>query len=120
MTKAIDAVKARLREYYTENVEAVIREIGGGWVEDEYRRMVRACAYDVIEERHGIDRVDAIMAEVDPSWGVDADRLLAARAAVRAEYATAGLDADVEIAGFDTMTADQLMDEITYLGDYQG
>ena len=27
---------------------------------------------------------------------------------------------DVEIDGFDTMTADQLMDEITYLGDYQG
>ncbi len=120
MNKAIDAVKARLRDYYTENVEAVIREIGGGWVEDEYRRMVRACAYDVIEERHGIDRVDAIMAEVDPSWGVDADRLLAARAAVRAEYAVAGLDADVEIDGFDTMTAEQLRDELTYLGDYQG
>lgn len=120
MRNAIDAVKNRLSQYSTEAIESVIREIGGGWVADEYRRMVRACAYDVIEQRHGIDRVDAIMAAVDPSWGADADRLLVARAAVRAAFATAGLDADVEIDGFDTMTAGQLADEITYLGDYQG
>lgn len=43
-----------------------------------------------------------------------------AREAVRAEYAIAGLDAEAEIDGFDAMTADELMDEITYLGDYQG
>jgi hypothetical protein len=47
-------------------------------------------------------------------------RVEQARAAVRAEYATAGLDADVEIDGFDAMNADQLADEITYLGDHQG
>lgn len=43
-----------------------------------------------------------------------------AREAVREEYAIAGLDAEAEIDGFDAMTTEQLMDEITYLGDYQG
>ena len=52
--------------------------------------------------------------------GVPMHDVVSARAAVRAEYATAGLDADAEIEGFDTMTADQLADEIAYLGDYQG
>ena len=46
--------------------------------------------------------------------------LFAARSEVRAEYAAAGLDAAAEIDGFDAMTADQLRDEITYLGDFQG
>ncbi|NBW23651.1 MAG: hypothetical protein EBR82_88475 [Caulobacteraceae bacterium] len=44
----------------------------------------------------------------------------AAREAARREFATAGLDAAVEIEGFDTMTADQYRDEVTYLSDYQG
>lgn len=43
-----------------------------------------------------------------------------AREAVREEYAIAGLDAEAEIDGFDAMNTEQLMDEITYLGDYQG
>lgn len=44
----------------------------------------------------------------------------AARDAARREFATAGLDAAVEIDGFDRLTADQLRDEVTYLSDYQG
>ena len=44
----------------------------------------------------------------------------AARDAARREFATAGLDAAVEIDGFDRMTAGQLRDEVTYLSDYQG
>ena len=39
---------------------------------------------------------------------------------VRAAYAAMGLDADVEIDGFDTMTPAQLADELVYLADYQG
>ena len=44
----------------------------------------------------------------------------AAREAARREFATAGIDAAVEIEGFDAMTADQYRDEVTYLSDYQG
>jgi len=76
MSKAIDSVKARLFKYPTETVENIIREIGGGWEPCEYRRMVRACAYDVLEARHGIGRVDAIMAEVDPGYGAGANLIV--------------------------------------------
>jgi hypothetical protein len=48
-----------------------------------------------------------------------ASRLLSRQIAIE-EHATAGLDAAVEIDGFDTMTADQYRDEVTYLSDYQG
>jgi hypothetical protein len=44
----------------------------------------------------------------------------AARMALRREYVAGGLDADVEIDGLLEMTADQLRDELSYLGDYQG
>ena len=44
----------------------------------------------------------------------------AAREAVRAEYAVAGLVADAEIDGFGEMTPHQLFAEITYISDYQG
>jgi hypothetical protein len=36
------------------------------------------------------------------------------------EYATAGLDAAVEIDGFDRLTAEQYSDEVAYLADFQG
>lgn len=48
-----------------------------------------------------------------------ADRLLA-RAQAIAEYAVVGLDPFVEVEGFASMTAEQLRDEVVYLGDYQG
>lgn len=44
----------------------------------------------------------------------------AARQTLIREYASAGLDARVEIDGFDNLTAEQLTDEITYLSDYTG
>lgn len=45
---------------------------------------------------------------------------ITARAVCIEEHATAGLDAAVEIDGFDRLTADQYRDEVTYLSDYQG
>jgi hypothetical protein len=48
-----------------------------------------------------------------------ASRLLSRQIAID-EHATAGLDAAVEIEGFDRMTADQYRDEVIYLSDYQG
>jgi hypothetical protein len=43
-----------------------------------------------------------------------------ARVRCSIEYATAGLDAASEIDGFDSMTAAELADEVTYLADHQG
>jgi hypothetical protein len=48
-----------------------------------------------------------------------ASRLLSRQIAIE-EHATAGIDAAVEIDGFDGLTADQYRDEVTYLSDYQG
>lgn len=48
-----------------------------------------------------------------------ADRLLA-RAQAIAEHAVLGIDPFVEIDGFARMTAEQLRDEVVYLGDHQG
>jgi hypothetical protein len=39
---------------------------------------------------------------------------------LRAAYETAGLDAAEEVPGIDSMTAQQLRDQITYLSDFQG
>ena len=36
------------------------------------------------------------------------------------DYATAGLDATIEVDNFESLTAEQLDDEVVYLGDYQG
>ena len=46
--------------------------------------------------------------------------LIAAQHRCRTEYATAGLDATIEIESFEKLTAEQLDDEVVYLGDYQG
>jgi hypothetical protein len=37
-----------------------------------------------------------------------------------AEFATAGMDATIEVENFDSLKADQLRDEVAYLADYQG
>jgi hypothetical protein len=39
---------------------------------------------------------------------------------VRREFAACGIDAALEIDGFDTMTIDQLRAELVYLADFQG
>ncbi len=46
--------------------------------------------------------------------------LHAARVALAREYKTAGMDATVEVENFDSLTADQLRDEVVYLSDFQG
>lgn len=59
--------------------------------------------------------------KVEVARGINREYELAeALAALRAAYAAQGLDADAEVDGIDTMTADQLRDEVTYLSDYQG
>ena len=39
---------------------------------------------------------------------------------VRREFASVGIDAALEIDGFDVMTIQELRDELTYLADFQG
>ena len=50
----------------------------------------------------------------------DACRRLLERMRCVEEYATAGLDAAVEIDGFDRLAAGQYSDEVAYLADFQG
>jgi hypothetical protein len=50
----------------------------------------------------------------------DACRRLLERLRCVEEYATAGLDAVVEIDGFDRLAAEQYSDEVAYLADFQG
>ena len=45
---------------------------------------------------------------------------LVARMECIAEFATAGMDATIEVENFDSLKADQLRDEVAYLADYQG
>jgi hypothetical protein len=39
---------------------------------------------------------------------------------VRREFASVGIDAALEIDGFDVMTINQLRSELVYLADFQG
>lgn len=52
--------------------------------------------------------------------GIRECRRMIAEARVIDAYRQIGSDARLEIDGFDTMTADQLNDELVYLADYQG
>lgn len=67
----------------------------------------------------GADRLVAFLRRAGRLPPSQPDRI-AALAALRAAYAAQGLDADAEVEGIDTMTADQLRDEVTYLSDHQG
>jgi hypothetical protein len=50
----------------------------------------------------------------------DVYRTLVARNVVAQVCKNMGADATVDIDGFDSMTVDQLSDELAYLADYQG
>lgn len=95
------------------------------------RKLLAECAG--IAEMHGV-AVEEILADAIRYWegagrrqhprlwksrADAADRLLARGEAI-AEHAVLGIDPFAEVAGFAKMTADQLRDELTYLGDYQG
>jgi hypothetical protein len=50
----------------------------------------------------------------------DVYRTIVARSVVAQVCKNMGVDATVDIDGFDSMTVDQLSDELAYLADYQG
>lgn len=45
---------------------------------------------------------------------------LVARMNCLEQFAIAGMDARIEVENFDSLTADQLRDEVVYLSDFQG
>lgn len=65
---ALEAVMSRIDNMGTDAAYAIVRQMGGGWLSCEHERIVRAAAYQVIENRLGIDAMDALMDEVSPGW----------------------------------------------------
>lgn len=94
------------------------------------RAMLAECAG--IAGMHGCDVSDVLVDAVKywqtagrsrhprlwASRAAAADRLLARGQAI-AEHAVLGIDPFVEIEGFASMTAEELRDEVVYLGDHQ-
>jgi hypothetical protein len=66
--QALEAVMSRINDMGTDAAYAIVRQLGGGWLPCEHERLVRAAAYQVIEDRLGTDAMDALMDEVDPGW----------------------------------------------------
>ena len=81
----------------------------------------------VTNDPAAVDRARAALRLGDPQSNGSHQRagqpmhdIHAARMTLRREYVAGGMDADVEIDGLLDMNADQLRDELAYLGDYQG
>lgn len=66
--KALEAVMSEIESKGTDTAYAIVRHLGGGWLPCEHERLVRAAAYQVIENNLGTDAMDALMDEVDPGW----------------------------------------------------
>ena len=95
------------------------------------RELLAEC--EQIATMHGID-VAEVLADAIKFWSragrsryprqwrsrVTAAERMIARGRLLAECATMGLDPDVDIGRIGRMTAEQLSDQLTYLGDYQG
>ena len=65
---ALEMVMSEIEKKGTETAYAIVRKLGGEWLPCEYERMVRAAAYQVIENNLGTDAMDALMDEVSPGW----------------------------------------------------
>lgn len=65
---ALEMVMGEIGKKGTDAAYAIVRQLGGGWLPCEYERMVRAAAYQVIENNLGTDAMDALMDEVEPGW----------------------------------------------------
>ena len=65
---ALEAVMSRIDSMGTDMAYAIVRQMGGEWLPCEHERLVRAAAYQVIENRLGTDALDALMDEVSPGW----------------------------------------------------
>lgn len=66
--RALEAVMSRIDSMGTDAAYAIVRQMGGDWLPCEHERLVRAAAYQVIENRLGTAALDALMDEVQPGW----------------------------------------------------
>jgi len=74
-----------------------------------------------VDRARGVLRLDAPLTNgTHAAIGAPMHDVFSARRRIVKAYAEMGLDAAIEIDGFDAMTADQLSDELTYFADYQG
>ena len=58
---AIDTIKNSIRTQTTEMILDCIMNIGGGILENQEERMVRACLMDVYEERTSSEELDVLL-----------------------------------------------------------
>lgn len=65
---ALEVVMSRIDAMGIDTAYAIVRQMGGGWLPCEHERLVRAAAYQVIDNRLGTDALDALMDEVSPGW----------------------------------------------------
>ena len=65
---ALEMVMAAIQDKGIDSAYAIVRELGGEWLQCEHKRLVRAAAYQVIENNLGTDAMDALMDEVSPGW----------------------------------------------------
>ena len=65
---ALEVVMSRISEMGTDAAYAIVRQMGGGWLPSEHERLVRAAAYQVVENNLGTEALDALMDEVSPGW----------------------------------------------------
>lgn len=65
---ALEIIIAEIEAQPTQVAYDIVRTLGGGLLTDEHARMVRAAAYQAIENKLGTEAMDAIMDEVSPGW----------------------------------------------------
>ncbi len=65
---ALEIIIAKIEAQPTQVAYDIVRSLGGGLLIDEHARMVRAAAYQAIENKLGTEAMDALMDEVSPGW----------------------------------------------------
>ena len=64
----VEKITAAIEQKPIQAAYDIVRHLGGGWLPCEYERMIRACAYQAIENKLGTAAMDTLMDEVSPGW----------------------------------------------------
>lgn len=62
--QSIETIKNKIRNQSTDEILQAIAAIGGGYDIPEEQKLVRACLYDVIEEREGSEAVEMLIEQM--------------------------------------------------------
>lgn len=65
---AFTVVLAKIESQPIEVAYGIVRTLGGEVLADNHANIVRAAAYQAIENKLGIEAMDALMDEVSPGW----------------------------------------------------